>query len=191
MLALGACGGGERQDEDEADGDFPVRVVEAEFPDDHKLAKRSELRIRVRNEGSEVVPNIAVSLTGLGRRDATPQLSDPSRPIFVINGAPKKIGTFADSTERAPAGGGTAYVNTWALGRLRPGEDKTFRWSFTAVRPGPFRLRYRVAAGLDGQARAVGAGGTRTDGLFTGTIDGEPPDTRIADDGRTVVEGLR
>ena len=191
MFALGACGGGERQDKNEAEGDFPVRVVEADFPTDQKLAKRSEIRIRVRNEGSEAIPNLAVSLRGLDQRGTDRELADPSRPIFVINGEPKKIGTYAESVEQAPAGGATAYVGTWSLGRLPAGEEKTFRWSVTAVRPGPFRVSYRVAAGLDGKARAVGAGGTRTAGLFTGTVDGKPPDTRVAGDGRTVVEGLR
>lgn len=193
LLGLGACGGGERQDKDEAEaeGNYPVRVVEAEFPLDQRLAKRSELRIRVRNAGSKTIPNIAVSLSGLGDQSANPALSDPSRPVFIINGRSKELGTFAESKERAPAGGETAYVGTWALGPLRAGREKTFRWNVTAVRPGPFRLGYRVAAGLDGKARAVGEGGSRTRGLFTGTVDDTPPDTRVGEDGRSVVEGLR
>lgn len=190
-LALGACGGGERQDEDEPEGSYPVEVVEARFPLDQRLARRSELRIRVRNAGSRTIPNIAVTLEGLGQRAANRNAADPTRPVFVINGEPKEVATFADSTEQAPSGGETAYVGTWALGRLRPGEERTFRWNVTAVRPGPFRLRYRVSAGLDGRARAVAAGRRLTRGTFAGTIDSTPPDTRIAEDGRTVVEGLR
>jgi hypothetical protein len=191
LLALVACGGGERQDEDEPEGSYPVRIVDADFPVDQRLAKRSELRIRVRNTGSETIPNIAITLSGLGERSGSREVSDPSRPVFVINGGPKEIATFSESKDRAPAGGETVYVGTWALGRLRPGDDETFRWSVTAVRPGPFRVGYVVAAGLDGKAKAVGANGSPTRGLFTGTIDGRAPDTRVAEDGRSVVEGLR
>ena len=43
LLALAGCGGGERQDENEASGDFPVEVVKASFPEKQKLAKSSDL----------------------------------------------------------------------------------------------------------------------------------------------------
>jgi hypothetical protein len=191
LLALGACGGGERQDADEPEGTFRVEVLDAEFPTDQRLAKRSELRIRVRNAGTEAIPNIAVTLDGLFERRRNRELADPSRPVFVINGVPKEIGTYAESKELAPEGGDTAYVSTWALGRLGAGRERTFKWSVTAVRPGAFRLGYRVSAGLDGKAKAVGANGRPTRGLFIGTVDGRAPDTRVAEDGRTVVEGLR
>jgi hypothetical protein len=59
------------------------------------------------------------------------------------------------------------------------------------VRAGSFRLSYEVAAGLDGKARAVGPDGRRVRGRFTGRVDDRAPDTRVADDGRTVVEGTR
>ena len=49
-----------------------------------------------------------------------------------------------------------------------------------------------MAAGLDGKAKAVGVGGRRArPGCSAGTVDDEAPDTRIADDGKTVVEGTR
>ena len=82
-------------------------------------------------------------------------------------------------------------MDTWALGPLKAGEEKTFKWSVTAVRPGPYRLRYRVSAGLDGKAKAVGIGGQAPAGLFLGTVNDEAPDTRVAEDGKSVVEGLR
>ncbi len=191
-LTVGACGGGERQDENEPEGDFKVEITQAEFPSKQKLAKKSELLITVKNSESEkTIPNIAVTLRGLDTRLENRGLADPKRPVFVINGEPRDIGTFPESKEASPEGGETAYVDTWALGRLRAGDEKTFRWSVTAVRPGEYRLRYRVAAGLDGKAKAVGANGSPPIGLFTGTVSDEPPDTRIADDGKTVVEGTR
>ena len=190
-LALGSCGGGDRQDENEPEGDFKVEVVEARFPTDQKLAQRSKLTITVRNaESSRTVPNVAVTVKGFDTRLESRGVSDPSRPVFVINGKAKEIGTYPESKEAAPVGE-TAYTGTWTLGPLRPGQQRTFKWDVTAVRAGPFRLSYEVAAGLHGKARAVGVGGKPPKGLFTGTVDPEAPKTRIAEDGRTVVEGLR
>ena len=80
-------------------------------------------------------------------------------------------------------------MDTWALGPLKPGRQKMFRWSVTAVRPGRYRITYRVAAGLDGKAKAVGVGGSAPAGLFIGHVEDEAPDTRIAEDGKTVIEG--
>jgi hypothetical protein len=190
-IGLTACGGGERQDENEPEGTFEVEVVEARFPDEQKLAKRSQLAITVRNTGDQTVPNIAVTVDGFDVKLDNRDLADPSRPVFVINGHPRQIGGFAESKPAAPEGGETAYVNTWALGPLRAGEEEIFRWSVTAVRAGPFRIEYRVAAGLDGKAKAVDADGTAPDGLFVGEVDDTPPDTRVAEDGVTVIEGQR
>jgi hypothetical protein len=191
VFGLGACGSGERQDENEPEGNFRVEIVDAEFPEKQKLAKRSELVITVRNAGEKTVPNIAVTVDGFDIDTGNTALADPSRPVFVINGQPRQIGGFAESKDAAPEGGETAYVNTWALGPLESGEEETFRWSVTAVRPGPYRIEYRVAAGLDGKAKAVGTGGTRPVGIFVGEIDDTPPDSRVAEDGVTVIEGQR
>ncbi|MBA2439305.1 MAG: hypothetical protein H0V50_01370 [Thermoleophilaceae bacterium] len=192
LLVLSSCGGGERQDESEPEGEFKVRVVRAEFPAAQALAQRADLKITVRNaEATRSVPNIAVTVKGFDTRLENPGLADPGRPVFVINGEPKEIGGYPESKEKAPAGGETAYNGTWALGRLEPGRQKTFRWTVTAVRAGPYRLSYEVAAGLDGKAKAVGTGGRAPKGLLTGTIDGEAPDTRVGEDGRSIVEGVR
>ena len=194
LVAVGpaACGSSQkRQDEDEPKGTFPVQVVEATFPERQKLAKRSELKIVVRNAGTRTIPNVAVTVDGFYRRVDDPDLADPNRPIFVINGQPKEIGGFPESKEAAPEGGETAYVSTWALGRLKPDKEKTFKWSVTAVKAGPFRLKYTVAAGLDGKAEAEDAAGGRPVGVFSGTISDAPPDTRVAEDGESVVSGTR
>ena len=188
-LALGSCGGGKSQDKDEPEGDFHVRVVRAEFPTNQRLAKKSTLRITVRNTDTDrSVPNIAVTVHGFDTRIENAELADPSRPVFAIDGAPTEIGTFPESKERAPSGGETAYTGTWALGELKPGRQKTFAWTVTAVRPGPYRISYEVSAGLHGKARAVGRDGRPVRGLFIGTIDGRAPNARIAEDGRTVIE---
>ena len=188
-VTVASCGGGERQDANEPEGRFKVEVTRATFPSSQKLAKRSELVIEVRNrETSRTVPNVAVTLDGFDTKIDNDQVADPSRPVFVINGRPKEIGTFPEAKEQAPEGGETAYVGTWALGKLKPGESKSFRWNVTAVRAGSYRVTYEVAAGLDGKAKAVGVGGIAPKGLFIGTVKDEAPDSRVAADGRTVVE---
>jgi len=189
-LGLAACGG-ERQDENEPEGKFQVDIVDASFPTKQKLAKRSDLSITVRNTGTKTVPNVAVTIDGFDTQLENPDLADPSRPVFVINGQPKEIGDFAESKDLAPEGGETAYVGTWALGPLKAGAEKTFDWSVTAVRAGPYKISYKVAAGLDGKAKAVDGQGVTPAGTFIGSVDDTPPDTRVAEDGVTVIEGQR
>jgi hypothetical protein len=192
VVAVAGCGGAERQDENEPEGDFPVEVVAASFPQDQKLAKSSDLVITVRNAGERTIPNIGVTVNGFNFRKQDPELADPERPQFVINGVPREIGGFPEAKDASPLGCDTAYVNTWSCGPLKPGGEKTFRWSVTAVKAGDFEVRWRVAAGLDGKARAVSAGGGEAPrGSFTGTVSDEAPEVRVADDGRTVVEGTR
>jgi hypothetical protein len=192
LVAAAGCGGAERQDEDEPEGNFAVDVVRASFPEDQKLAKSSNLVITVRNAGRKTIPNIAVTVDGFDVRKEDPELADPERPQFVINGVPRDIGGFPESKDASPLGCDTAYVNTWACGPLRAGREKTFRWSVTAVQGGEFDIRWRVAAGLDGKAKAVVPGGRRAPrGSFSGSVSDEAPEVRVADDGKTVVEGTR
>jgi hypothetical protein len=186
VVAAG-CGGGERQDANESDASYDVTVVDAKFPQAQRLAEQSELEITVRNDDAETIPDIAVTLKGLGRRMDNPNLQDPTRPVFVIDSHAAEIGGYKDVKLSAPGGGQTALVDTWTLGELKPGAKKTFRWRLTAVKPGPFELSYAVAAGLGGKAKAVGPGDAQPQGSFKGTITAKPPASRIADDGRTVV----
>jgi hypothetical protein len=192
LLAVAGCGGGERQDENEAEGSFPVEVVEAKFPQDQKLAKSSDLVVTVRNAGDKTIPSIGMTVNGLDERKNDPELADPSRPVFALNGVQLEIAGFPEAKEAAPRGCDTAYVNTWACGPLKPNERRTFRWSVTAVRAGDFKITWRVAAGLDGKAKAVApGGGPAPRGRFSGTISDEAPEVRVADDGKTIVSGTR
>jgi hypothetical protein len=188
VIAVVGCGGGERQDENEPEGDFAVEVVSSEFPEQQKLANSSDLVITVRNAGDETVPNIAVTVDGLDYRATQPDLANADRPQFAINGVPREIGGFPEAKDASPLGCDTAYVNTWACGPLKAGDERTFVWKVTAVKAGPYKITWRVAAGLNGKAKAVtaGGGGAPT-GTFTGTVSKEAPDVRIAADGKTVV----
>jgi hypothetical protein len=191
MLGISACAGGDRQDKNEPKGNFQVDVLNATFPGKQKLAKKSELVIKVKNSGDKAIPNIALTVNGFDERKSNPDLADPNRPVFVINGVPKQIGGFPESKDASPPGCDTAYVNTWACGSLGVGKIRTFKWSVTAVRAGPYTISYAVAAGLNGKAKAVDANGAKPTGIFRGTISDTPPETRVADDGHTIVSGTR
>ncbi|HEY1332890.1 MAG TPA: hypothetical protein VGF31_01460 [Myxococcaceae bacterium] len=189
---LAGCGGGPRQDENEPEGDFPVELVSATFPAKQKLAQRSDLVITVRNAGDETIPNIAVTVTGFDFRLDNPDVADPVRPQFAVNGVPREIGGFPEAKDASPLGCDTAYVDTWACGPLKPGKAHRFRWSVTAVVAGPYNVAYKVAAGLDGKAKATGPnGGPAPKGSFKGTVSNAAPKTRVSDDGKTVVTGTR
>ncbi len=189
-VLLAGCGGGERQDENEPEGDFEVEVTRASFPEKQRLAQRSDLVITVRNAGDRVIPNVAVTVEGFDYRKDDSTLADASRPQFAVNGVPREIGGLPESQDATPLGCDTASVNTWACGRLRAGDEKSFRWSVTAVKAGEYRVSYSVAAGLSGNARAVGAaGGGAPRGSFTGTVSDAVPELRVDEDGKSVVEG--
>jgi hypothetical protein len=173
LVASGCGGGGERQDEDEPRGDFPVEVVDASFPSGQRLAEQERLRLRIRNAGDKAIPNLAVTVDGFGTRSEQPGLADPNRPVWVIDDGPR--------------GGITAYTNTWALGRVPAGETKEFVWKVTPVKAGSFEVKYRVAAGLDGKARAVGSGGERPAGTFSVNVSRKPDDARVDPDSGNVV----
>lgn len=184
--ALAGCGGGDRQDSDEPSGTFPVNVIRATFPAQQRLAEKSELKITVRNAGDKTVPNLAVTVesdapdqtaaaTAFSEASQMQGLADPSRPVWVLDYGPK--------------GGVTAYTNTWALGKLAPGRSKTFVWHVTAVKPGVHAIKYKVAAGLDGKAKAVVAGrNEQPAGAFTINISRKPANARVGENGQVITE---
>src|SRR3954452_15841650 len=191
VIAVAGCGGGGRQDEDEPEGNFAVEVMDASFPDQPQLAQGTKLSIMVRNAGDETVPNIAVTVAGLDYRATQPELANPERPQFAINAVPREIGGFPEAKDASPAGCDTAYVNTWACGPLKPGREVTLVWKVTAVKAGPYKVSWRVAAGLNGKAKAVATGGGAPTGSFSGSVSRAAPKVRIAADGKTVVSGTR
>jgi hypothetical protein len=181
MLGLTACGGGERQDESEPSGTFPLEITEASFPAKQTLADHTTMKIAVRNSGKETAPNVAVTVAtqagdtagapqAFSQDIADPNVSDPSRPIWIVDTPPK--------------GGQTAYTNTWALGPLKAGETKTFEWQVTAVKAGDFTIDYSASPGLTGKAKPSGS----TKGSFDVTVDDTPPTSSIDDEGNVVRE---
>jgi hypothetical protein len=209
VVAAG-CGAGDRQDEDEPEGKFPVEVVSATFPAKQKLAKDSKMEIVVRNAGTKEVPNISVTVEcpgqpakstgsggsasgggsqggGFNYRTSFPGVADPSRPQFVVNTIPTRTPRNYDDGRLDPLERSSAYVSTFPLGPLAANREARFTWDVTAVKAGPYRICWKVNAGLDGKAKAVAQGGP-IQGEFKGEVDEEAPKTKIADDGHTVVE---
>jgi hypothetical protein len=180
-VLVAGCGGGgsQRQDADEPRGSWTVNVVDAEFPSTQRLAKQETMRITVRNDDERAVPNVAVTVKGFSRRSEQAGLADPTRPVWILDDGPR--------------GGTTAYTSTWALGRMAPGATKTFEWRATPVvasPPGePFRLSWRVSAGLDGKAKARLPGGGVPRGNFAVNISREPSQARVDPESGEVVRG--
>jgi hypothetical protein len=167
------CGGGERQDENEPSGTFKVDVVKASFPKDQSISSIATMKVIVRNADTRTIPNIAVTIAsgeaagggGFVTRSEAPGLADPTRALWIV--------------DAEPPGGGTAYVSTWALGPLRAGQTRSFVWKVMPVSAGSHTLRYRVAAGLNGKAKAQVDGGGEAAGTFRVNVSDKPPQTTV------------
>jgi hypothetical protein len=179
-LGVGACGGGERQDANEPEGTYKLEVSSAAFPASQSIAETAVLKLAVRNADSKTVPNVAVTIETKARTQSgaaqafaqdtgDPNLADPSRPVWIL--------------DKGPTGGDTAYTNTWALGRLAPGQTRTFEWHVTAVKAGDYTVDYAVSPGLNGRAKPAAGAGT---GSFKVQIDDTPPDARVGSDGKVI-----
>jgi len=189
---LAGCGGGDDdggQFANEPAGEYPVRIVSAEFPPDQTIAETYDMEISVENTGDETIPAITTSLSlpGMGStlafayRDPQPGLAQPQRPIWVMEeGYPKLAGTVGRG------GAGNANRRTFNFGELAPGETADMIWRVTAVRPGDYRVAFKIAAGLSGEANAVDAAGETPTGLLPARISARPIPTRINDQGKVV-----
>jgi len=187
LLPFAGCGGGDdRQDADEPRGTYRMEIVSASFPAEQRIAQRSTMRVRVRNTDARTVPNVALTVktnalrpggapAAFGQSVGEARLANDERPIWIV--------------DRGPEGGDTAYTNTWALGRLAPGQSKTFSWRVTAVDAGRYTVSYEAAPGLDGRARL--AGGAKATGRFRVVVDDAPFDASVGADGEVVRDGAR
>lgn len=195
--ALAACGGGdERQDQGEPEGDYPVEVTESRFPPRQRLAETSDLRLGIENIGEQTVPDLAVTIwTGDQKADDSFEirseergLADPNRPVWILeHNYPKVVppGVEPGELDAEPsAGAEVAQTATFAFGALGPGESTDLAWRVTPVMDGTFTVHYELAAGLQGDAKAVTADGSPVRGEFVVTISDEPPQARIDEQGR-------
>lgn len=178
-LMVTACGGGARQDANEPNRSYKLSITDASFPPKQRLADKTTMKIAVKNEDTETAPNVAVTVAtapgdaggaaqAFSQDIANSDVSDPSRPIWIL--------------DTPPVGGVTAFTNTWALGPLKAGETKTFTWQVTAVKAGDYKIDYSAAPGLNGRAKPSGD----TTGSFTVSISRTPPAQSVDGAGNVV-----
>ncbi|MEA2169621.1 MAG: hypothetical protein QOF76_2921 [Solirubrobacteraceae bacterium] len=179
---VSACGGGERQDAHEPHRAFKLSITNATFPEKQRLADKTTMTIAVKNDDTATIPNVAVTVAtdpgdaggapqAFSQDIADPNVSDPSRPIWIIDEPPK--------------GGVTAFTNTWALGPLKAGQTKTFEWHVTAVKAGDYKINYSAAPGLNGKATPSGDHHT---GSFTVNVTRTPPVQSVNGKGEVVTQ---
>ncbi len=200
---VASCGGA-RQDANEPEGNFPVQVVSANFPSKQKLAQNTNLTLSVANTGDKTIPDLAITIftssnantttTAGGSADSLPTaqgsfsvrseqqgLAIPFRPVWILEeGFPKLAG------QTASAGAEAAQTDTFSFGSLDANQTRAMVWNVTPVRGGTYTVHYRVAAGLQGKAKAVTADGSVPEGEFVVRISTAPPQTRVNNAGQVV-----
>jgi hypothetical protein len=162
---LAGCGGGERQDANEKSGTYKVEVISASFPSKQSIAQKSEMQLSVRNADTRTVPDLTVTVNAFGRSEQDTRLADEERPVWIL--------------DHDPSNSRSAYTNTWSMGPLQPGEERTLTWRVTAIESGVHTLRYQVDAGLNGKAKAQTPAGGAPEGSFTVQISQKPPKSRV------------
>jgi len=181
-VLAGGCGG-ERQDAGAPTGTFQVDVTDASFPAQQAIASPAVLSLEVANGSDRAVPDLAVTVETLGavegqapaafaQRSGDPALADSGWAVWVL--------------DEGPAGGDSAYDNTWTLGELAPGERRTLEWKLTPVQPGSYTVAYRLAPSVVGDAAVEGED---TAGEFEVTITDKPVPATVDDDGEVVRGG--
>jgi len=201
LIAAG-CGGGSRQDAHEPSGTYRMRIVRASFPALQSIARPTSLVITVQNLGPRTVPNVAVTIDSFYYTEHYPELASNKRPVWIVDQGPGAIASPPVESEAVspPGGGQTAYVNTWALGPLAPSQLRTFRWRVVPVKPGLHTVRFSIAAGLAGRAKATVVSNGRVvilgssapgvpHGLFVVHIAPTPPPRHVNPNTGQVVPG--
>ena len=209
-IAVGACGSGARQDASEPTGNFQVSAS-ARWMASQRLSQHTVLAITVTNTGTKKIPNPAVTITDTTPSGPAPAfqkllnmpgLANQARPVWSVDRAPDPAssqgncphnldpatytGPNYSSCIGGPGGAVTAYANTWALPPLAPGKSDTFIWHVTAVQSGTYVVNWRVAAGLNGKAKAVTASGVAPRGSIRVTIATAPQQSYVTNGGQVV-----
>ena len=132
------------------------------------------------NTGSRAVPQLAVIVetepaqdgqapVAFGQSTDDPTLAASARPVWIV--------------DNGPAGGDSAYTNTWAVGPLGAGQTRTVEWDVTAARAGRYTVGWRLAPALEGDVTLADG---ETEGTFDVTISDKPVPARVGEDGEVV-----
>jgi len=173
-------------------------VTVAEFAPKQRLAETTDLELAFLNTGDETIPDLTLTIyTGDVKADGSfnvrseqEGLADPNRPVWILeNDFPKflEAGTSTKDLDTAPtAGAETSSTDTYVFGELAPDEEIHVVFRVTPVVPGTYTVHYEVAAGLDGNARAVTDTGEPVVGEFVATITDQPSASKVDEDGNVV-----
>ena len=133
------------------------------------------------SEGGSATGDLPQAQGSFSVRSDQPDLAIPFRPVWILEeGFPKLAG------QSASAGAEAAQTDTYAFGPLAAKATKSIVWNVTPVQAGTYTVHYRVAAGLQGKAKAVTADGSVPEGEFVVRISSTPPQTRVNNSGQVV-----
>lgn len=133
------------------------------------------------SEGGSGTGDLPQAQGSFSVRSEQPGLAIPFRPVWILEeGYPKLAG------QTASAGAEAAQTDTFSFGSLGPNQTRAMVWNLTPVQAGTFTVQYRVAAGLQGKAKAVTADGSVPEGEFVVRISSAAPQTRVNDAGQVV-----
>ncbi len=160
-IGVAACGGGERQDADEPEGEFPVDIVNASFASKQRLAETSDLTLSVGNTGEETIPDLAIT---------------------IWTDAEAAPGVETDSTDTATTGSETSESAGADTATEESGPTAAGSFSVISQQPDlaiPSRPVWILEQGypkLAGQTASAGAEAAQTDTFSFGPLD--PNETR-------------
>jgi hypothetical protein len=154
-IAVAACGG-ERQDADEPEGEFPVDIVNASFASKQRLAETSDLTMSVANTGDEAIPDLAITIW----TDAE------AAPGAVTDG------TDTTGTETGESGTATEESGPTAAGSF----SVISQQPDLAIPSRPVWILEEGYPKLAGQTESAGAEAAQTDTFSFGAL--EPNETR-------------
>jgi hypothetical protein len=191
-FSIAACGGGSSSDANEAEGNYRVKVTDANFPTEQHLGQTYLLDLGIRNTGDKTIPALTVNVSIKGKegegstlpfgiRDPQPELAQPDRPVWVLAAHyPKFIGSAANG------GAETSNPKTFDFGPLKKGASADVVWKLSAVKPGNYTLVYAVEAGLSDATKAVTGGGAAPGGTIAVKISSAERNTEVNDSGEVV-----
>ncbi len=138
------------------------------------------LKLEVANRGDRATPNLAVTVetdpgekgqapVSFAQKVGNPALADGAEPVWIV--------------DEGPAGGESAYTNTWAVGPLGKGQTRTVEWKLTALKAGRYTVGWQLAPALEGDFKLAGG---RTKGEFVVTIEDDPVPARVDGEGNVI-----
>ena len=193
LVFLAGCGGGERQDANEPDGNYKVEVTRLSFPKQQRLAQVSELVVGVRNAGEETIPNVAVTVHGFNYDAASGEGAravGPEPPPLRRQRHQRRHRRLSRGQGRDPQGLRHRLRRHLGLrtAEARPREDLPLVGDGGQGRSLQARHGASRPASTARRARSASAAARPSAARSAATWLQEAPQVKIGEDGKTVVE---